>query len=141
MTPRNVSRGASLALTDLQGVEEGDLRGVHAGGAGGHDHVDGGRHAGAGCGLQSVGLDVVLQLEDGHVGEDQADLVLQLGAQSLQLLDRATELLVVLEVFHVVLEFSGAQLEHLPDDSLVRVRGRGAQHLRSWQSGARCCAW
>lgn len=78
---------------DVEGVEEVDLGGVEAGGAGGAGVVDGGDDTHAGLGGDFVGFDLALEFVDGGVAEDEGDLLLEERGEDLEFFDFSAELL------------------------------------------------
>ena len=69
---------------DSQSLEEAGLLRTHAGVLGGHHDVNGGKSAGLGGGLHLVGQEKVAHVEELHLGEDKANVLLDVGHQALQ---------------------------------------------------------
>lgn len=108
---------------DLEGVEEVDLRGIEAGGSRLDDVVD--RRGGADlCFSGELALlNLALEIENGLVGEDQTDLFLEVGKQSLEFWLGSTELLEELVVLVVGVEGLGPEGDDLVEEGL-RKRSR-----------------
>lgn len=68
-----------------EGLEEGGLAGLHAGVASGHPDIDGGQGTGTGGRGDAVGEDEVTGLLEVAVGEDEANVALDEGQETLVL--------------------------------------------------------
>lgn len=79
----------NLSLNNLggdgQSMEETDLRWIHTGGSGWQDEVDVGDGSGLGSGSNSVGLNNGFQFGNWLVGENEGDLLFNVGQDGVQL--------------------------------------------------------
>merc|ERR1719278_379708 len=76
-TPCNLS-------CDSQSLEEAGLLRSHTGVLGGHHDVNGSKGTGLGGSLHLVGQEKVAHVEELHLGEDKANVLLDVGHQTLQ---------------------------------------------------------
>merc|ERR1711890_228637 len=66
---------------DSQSLEEASLLGTHTSVLGGHHDVDGGESSGLGGGLHLVGEEQVAHVQQLHLGEHNAHVLLDVGQQ------------------------------------------------------------
>ena len=69
---------------DAQGLEERSLLGTHTGVLGGHHDVEGSQGSGLGGRLDLVGQQEIPDINQLLVGEDKADVLLDVGQQTLE---------------------------------------------------------
>lgn len=108
---------------DLEGVEEVDLRRIEAGSSGLDDVVDGRCGTDLGFSGELALLNLVLEVEDGLFGEDESDLLLEVGEQGLELGLGCTELFQDLVVLVVGIKWFSPKGDDLVQQCLCNVEG------------------
>lgn len=104
---------------DLEGVEEGNLGGVHSGCAGWDDDIDGSSASDFGSAVDSVCLNDGLQVEDGLFGEDEADFSSDEILEGVQLSNGVlAELLQVIIIGVIFLKFLTSGCKGLAEEGL-----------------------
>lgn len=113
-----------LSLLDLggnlQGVEEGNLRGVESSGSRRDDHIAWGNDTYLGGSLDSVSLDGGLEFVDGLISEDQTNLLVAKFVELVKGWDGFAVVSEVLGVFVLVIDGVDAEIEGFSDDGLKK---------------------
>jgi hypothetical protein len=103
-------------------VEEVDLGGVQAGGAGGNREIEGSDDTDSGFSGDLVGFNLSSKVVDGGISEDEGDLLLEEGDEDLESGDLTAKLLLkVLEL--IVVDALSSHFDDFLDEGLLGGSG------------------